>query len=65
MKIIGRFMQWSGPIVSIGYMTAVMVLTKIHDKEFLAHCLLGCVIGHAVVFLGNILFAIGEKQKTS
>jgi uncharacterized membrane protein len=65
MKIIGRLMQWSGPVVSIGYITAVMVLTEIRDKEFLAHCLVGSVIGHTVVFIGNIVFALGEKQKNT
>lgn len=63
MKTIGKFLQWSGPVVSIGYMMAVMVFTNIHDKEFLMHCLVGCIAGHGTVFLGNILFALGKEPK--
>ena len=63
MKTFGKFLQWAGPVVSIGYMTGVMVFTNIRDKEFLVHCLLGCVLGHVAVFLGNILFALGKESK--
>jgi hypothetical protein len=63
MKTVARFMQWSGPVVSIGYMTAAMFV-GVHDKEFLMHCVVGCIAGHVVVFLGNILFALGENRES-